>query len=252
MKISVLTLFPEMFSIFDHSIIGKAQEKELVKMEYLNIRDYTLSKHKKVDDYPYGGGAGMVMAPQPIVDALRECKKTNKGKVIFLGPRGRTFNQEIAKELSKEEELVFICGHYEGIDERTYKHIDMEISLGDFVLTGGEMAAIPVIDSILRLVPGVLGKAESFMDESYSDGLLEYPQYTRPEEFEGDKVPEVLLSGHHENIRKWRRLQSLEITRERRKDLFDKIELTKEDKKLLGIEVKKNNRKNRVNKDNTK
>lgn len=233
MKISVLTLFPEMFSIFDHSIIGKAKEKGLVDIECLNIRDYTKHKNKKVDDYPYGGGAGMVMAPQPIVDAIRECKKNNSGKVVFLGPRGKQFNHELSKSLAKEDNLIFICGHYEGIDERVYEHIDMEISLGDFILTGGEMAAIPVIDSILRLKPGVLGKEESFMDESFSDGLLEYPQYTRPEEFEGVKVPEVLLSGHHENIRKWRRKQSLLITKERRKDLFEKIELTKEDKKLL-------------------
>lgn len=233
MKISVLTLFPDMFSIFNHSIIGKAQEKGLVNIECLNIRDYTKHKNKKVDDYPYGGGAGMVMAPQPIVDAIRECKKNNSGKVVFLGPRGKQFNHELSKKLAREDNLIFICGHYEGIDERVYKHIDMEISLGDFILTGGEMAAIPVIDSILRLKPGVLGKEESFMDESFSNGLLEYPQYTRPEEFEGVKVPEVLLSGHHENIRKWRRKESLIATREKRKDLFDKIELTKEDKKLL-------------------
>ncbi|MBU5488657.1 tRNA (guanosine(37)-N1)-methyltransferase TrmD [Clostridium sp. MSJ-8] len=233
MKISILTLFPEMFQVFDHSIIGKAKEKNIVDIECINIRDYTKNKHKKVDDYPYGGGAGMVMAPQPIVDSIKECKKNNKGKVIFLGPRGRTFNQELSKELAKEEELIFLCGHYEGIDERVYKHIDMEISLGDFVLTGGEMAAIPIIDSILRFVPNVLGKAESYAEESFSDGLLEYPQYTRPEEYEGDRVPEILLSGHHENIRKWRRKQSILITREKRKDLYDKIELTKEDKKIL-------------------
>ena len=243
MKISVLTLFPEMFDIFQHSIIGRAREKEIVEMEFLNIRDYTLNKHKKVDDYPYGGGAGMVMSPQPIVDTINACKQNNKGKVIFLGPRGKTFNQQLAKELSKEKELIFLCGHYEGIDERVYNHIDMEISLGDFVLTGGEMAAIPVIDSILRLVPGVLGKEESFMEESYSDGLLEYPQYTRPEVYNGESVPEVLLSGHHENIRKWRRKQSLEITKIRRPDLFEKVNLTKEDKKLLGIEIDK--RKNK-------
>lgn len=233
MKINILTLFPEMFDIFNHSIIGKAKDKGLLSIEAINIRDYTKNKHKKVDDYPYGGGAGMVMAPQPIVDSLKAVKEHNKGKVIFLGPRGKTFNHSIGKELAKEEELIFICGHYEGIDERVYKYIDMEISIGDFILTGGEMAAIPVIDSILRLREGVLGKQESFMDESFSDGALEYPQYTRPEEFEGDKVPEVLLSGHHENIRKWRRLQSLEITRERRPDLFKKLELSKEDKKLL-------------------
>lgn len=237
MKISILTLFPEMFSIFDHSIIGRARENNLVNLSLLNIRDYTLNKHKKVDDYPYGGGAGMVMAPQPIVDAIKCAKDNNKGKVIFLGPRGKTFNQELAKELSKEDNLIFLCGHYEGIDERVYKHIDMEISLGDFVLTGGEMAAIPVIDSILRLIPGVLGKEESFMEESFYNGLLEYPQYTRPEEFEGDKVPEILLSGHHENIRKWRRVKSLNITKKNRPDLYQNITLTKEDIKILKNDI---------------
>lgn len=237
MKISILTLFPEMFSIFDHSIIGRARENNLVNLSLLNIRDYTLNKHKKVDDYPYGGGAGMVMAPQPIVDAIKCTKENNKGKVIFLGPRGKTFNQELAKELSKEDNLIFLCGHYEGIDERVYKHIDMEISLGDFVLTGGEMAAIPVIDSILRLIPGVLGKEESFMEESFYNGLLEYPQYTRPEEFEGDKVPEILLSGHHENIRKWRRVKSLNITKKNRPDLYQNITLTKEDIKILKNDI---------------
>ena len=233
MKINILTLFPEMFDIFNHSIIGKARDKNLLEINTTNIRDYTKNKHKKVDDYPYGGGAGMVMAPQPVVDSIKSVKEKNKGKVIFLGPRGKTFNQELANELSKEEELIFVCGHYEGIDERAYQYFDMEISLGDFVLTGGEMASIPVIDSICRLVPGVLGKSESFEEESFYNGALEYPQYTRPEEFEGEKVPEVLLSGHHENIRKWRRRESLIITRERRKDLFEKITLSKEDKKLL-------------------
>jgi tRNA (guanine37-N1)-methyltransferase len=233
MKISILTLFPEMFSIFEHSIIGRARENKLVDISLLNIRDYTLNKHKKVDEYPYGGGPGMVMTPQPIVDTIRHAKENNKGKVIFLGPRGKTFNQELAKELSKEEGLIFLCGHYEGIDERVYKYIDMEVSLGDFVLTGGEMAAIPVIDSILRLIPGVLGKEESFMEESFYNGLLEYPQYTRPEDFEGDKVPEVLLSGHHENIRKWRRFKSLEVTKKKRPDLYKNIILTKEDIKIL-------------------
>lgn len=228
-----------MFSIFDHSIIGRARENNLIDLDLLNIRDFTLNKHKKVDDYPYGGGVGMVMAPQPIVDCIRHAKETNKGKIIFLGPRGKTFNQELAKELCAEESLIFLCGHYEGIDERVYKYVDMEISLGDFVLTGGEMAAIPVIDSILRLIPGVLGKEESFMEESFYNGLLEYPQYTRPEAFEGEKVPEILLSGHHENIRKWRRLQSLKITKKNRPDLYKNISLTKEDIKI--IKADKNN-----------
>ena len=233
MKISILTLFPEMFNIFDHSIIGKAKSKDLISVEAINIRDYTKNKHKKVDDYPYGGGAGMVMSPQPVVDAIRACKENNTGKVIFLGPKGKTMTQELATELSKEDGLIFLCGHYEGIDERAFKEVDMQISLGDFILTGGEMAAIPVIDSILRLVPGVLNKEESHEDESFSEGLLEYPHYTRPEIFEDEKVPQVLLSGHHENIRKWRRLQSLEITKERRPDLYKEFPLTKEDRKLL-------------------
>lgn len=233
MKIDVLTLFPDMFEIFNHSIIGRAQESNVINIKATNIRDFSLNKHKKVDDYPYGGGAGMVMMAQPIVDSILEIKKHNNGKVIFLGPRGQTFNQEMAKELSKEQELVFLCGHYEGIDERVYKYIDMEISLGDFVLTGGEMACIPIVDSICRLIPGVLSSEESFSEESFYNGLLEYPQYTRPVEYQGELVPEILLSGHHENIRKWRRTQSLIITKERRKDLFCSFHLTKEDKKLL-------------------
>lgn len=233
MKINILTLFPEMFDIFNHSIIGKAKEKGLMEIEAVNIREFSLNKHRKVDDYPYGGGAGMVMTPQPIIDSIKHCKETNDGKVIFLGPKGKKFNQELAESLSKEENIIFICGHYEGIDERVYKHIDMEVSLGDFILTGGEMAAIPVIDSILRLLNGVLGKEESHMDESFSDGLLEYPQYTRPDEYDGDRVPDILLSGHHEKIRKWRKQQSLLITKKKRPDLFKKVSLSKEDIKLL-------------------
>lgn len=233
MKISILTLFPEMFDILNYSIIGRAQKNSIVSIDVHNIRDFSMDKHKKVDDYPYGGGAGMVMCAQPIVDCLEYVKKINKGKVIFLGPRGKTFDQEIAKSLCYEKELIFLCGHYEGIDERVYKYIDEEISLGDFVLTGGEMACIPLIDSICRLIPGVLSKNESFQEESFYNGLLEYPQYTRPEVFRGEKVPEVLLSGHHDNIRKWRRKQSLIITKVKRPDMFKKITLSKEDKKLL-------------------
>lgn len=232
-RIDILTLFPEMFNIFNHSIIGRAAEKGIININTINIRDFSKNKHKKVDDYPYGGGAGMVMSPQPIADCIRSTKDFNKGKVIFLGPRGRTFDQSLAKDLSKESELIFLCGHYEGIDERAFDYIDMEISLGDFVLTGGEMACIPIVDGICRLIPGVLSSAESFTEESFYDGVLEYPQYTRPEVFEGKSVPEVLLSGHHENIRKWRRKMSLKITRERRPDLFKTINLSKEDIKLL-------------------
>jgi len=232
-KIDILTLFPEMFDIFNHSILGRAHEKHIIDVKAHNIRDYTLDKHKRVDDYSYGGGAGMVMAAQPIVDSIKAIKENNKGKVIYLGPRGIIFNQAMASELAKEEELIFLCGHYEGIDERAYEAIDMEISIGDFILTGGEMACIPIVDSICRLCPGVLNKNESFEIESFSDGTLEYPQYTRPVEFRGKKVPEVLLSGHHENIRKWRRLKSLIITKEKRYDLFQKLTLSKEDLKLL-------------------
>lgn len=232
-RIDILTLFPEMFNIFNHSIIGKALEKDIININTINIRNYTEDKHKKVDDYSYGGGAGMVMAAQPIVDSLNKVKENNKGKVIFLGPRGKTFTHELAKELAKEDAIVFLCGHYEGIDERCYDYIDLEISLGDFILTGGEMACIPIVDSICRLIPGVLGKSESFMEESFSEGLLEYPQYTRPEDFRGKTVPKILLSGHHDNIRKWRKAKSLKITKEKRPDLFKKYNLTKEDKKIL-------------------
>jgi tRNA (guanine37-N1)-methyltransferase len=233
MKIDILTLFPDMFQVFNYSIISRAVQNNILSISTVNIRDFSNNKHKKVDDYPYGGGAGMVMAPQPIVDCIDAVKQTNKGRVIFLGPRGKTFNQELAKELSSESELIFLCGHYEGIDERVYKYIDEEISLGDFVLTGGEMACIPIVDSICRLIPGVLSTSESFTEESFYQGVLEYPQYTRPECFNGDSVPEILLSGHHENVRKWRRLQSLKLTQERRPDLFRKLKLSKEDYKLI-------------------
>ncbi len=233
MKIDILTLFPEMFEVLNHSIIGRASEKGILDINTHNIRNSSLNKHKKVDDYPYGGGAGMVMTPQPIVDSIRKVKESNRGPIIFLGPRGTKFSQDIAKKLSRGSELIFLCGHYEGIDERVYKHIDMEISLGDFVVTGGEMACIPIVDSICRLLPGVLACSESFEEESFYNGILEYPQYTRPEIFEGDRVPEVLLSGHHENINKWRRRQSLLLTKLKRPDLFKLLNLSKQDEKLL-------------------
>jgi tRNA (guanine37-N1)-methyltransferase len=233
MKISILTLFPEMFDVFKHSIISRAVQKGIIDIDLYNIRDYSKDKHRKVDDYPYGGGAGMVMSPQPIVEAIKAAKAANTGKVVFLGPRGKTFNQEIANEMCKNESMIFLCGHYEGIDERVYDYIDMEISLGDFILTGGEMACIPVVDSICRLIPGVLSSSESFTEESFYNGLLEHPQYTRPEIFENKKVPDILLSGHHENIRKWRKTQSLRITMEKRPDMFAKYNLSSEDKKLL-------------------
>ena len=244
MRIDILTLFPEMFDIFNLSIIGKAKEKELFKINTINIRDFSRDKHRRVDDYLYGGGSGMLMTPQPIFDAIESVKKESKGKVIFLGPRGKTFNQEMARDLSQEEDLIFLCGHYEGIDERIYDVIDYEISLGDFILTGGEMAAIPIIDSILRLKEGVLNKEDSSVIESFSENLLEYPQYTRPFDFRGKTVPEVLTSGHHKNIESWRRLNMLRMTKENRPDLYEKHTLTKEDKKLLK-EFNKNKKSNR-------
>ena len=218
MQFHVLTLFPEMFDIMNQSIIGKAIEKELIKINLINIRDFSKDKHKKVDDTPYGGGAGMVMRPDVVYDAYKAVQAEN-AKVIYLSPQGKKLNQKKVEELSKEKELILICGHYEGIDQRVLdKIVDEEISIGDYVLTGGELPAMVLIDSVSRYVEGVL-KQESIKEESFSEGLLEYPQYTRPEVFEGTKVPEVLLSGHHENIAKWRKQQSLEITKRKRPDL---------------------------------
>ncbi len=220
MRIDILTIFPNMFSPFEESIIKRARENGIIDIRVHNIRDYSRDKHKKVDDYPFGGGAGMVMMVEPIAICIEEVKKLNKGKVVFLGPRGETFNQDMARDFSKEEEIIFLCGHYEGIDERVYSFIDCEISLGDFILTGGEMAAIPIIDSIARLIPGVLSSSESLDEESFSNNTLEYPQYTKPREFRGLMVPDVLLSGHHSNIKKWRYEESLKITNKFRPDLF--------------------------------
>lgn len=222
MRIDILTIFPDMFSAFNESIIKRAREKGILNINIHDIREYSLDKHKKVDDYPYGGGAGMVMMAEPIVRAIEHVKNFNMGKVIFLGARGKTFNQERALKLSKEQGLIFICGHYEGIDERVYNYIDEEISLGDFILTGGEMAAIPIVDCISRFIPGVLSSSESLEEESFSKNTLEYPQYTKPREFRGVNVPEVLLSGHHLNIKKWRECESLRITKELRPDLLEK------------------------------
>lgn len=237
MKFDVLTLFPEMFEPIKQSIIGKAEEKKLIDINLINIRDFSKNKHKKVDDTPYGGGAGMVMQADVVYDAYNSIKDEN-AKVIYLTPQGKVLNQKKVEELSKQEHLILLCGHYEGIDQRVIdKIVDEEISIGDYVLTGGELPAMVLIDSVSRYVDGVLSKG-STSEESFSQGILEYPQYTRPEEFEGERVPEVLLSGHHENIRKWRRKQSLLITKERRRDLFEKITLTKEDKKLLSKKEK--------------
>ena len=219
MKFDVLTLFPEMFKSLDESIIGRAKEKGLIEINLINIRDFSKNKHKKVDDTPYGGGAGMVMMPDVVYDAYSSVKD-DKAKVIYLSPQGKVLNQDKVKELSKENHLILLCGHYEGIDQRVLDEIvDEEISIGDYVLTGGELAAMVLIDSVSRYVQGVLSE-DSTNEESFSSNLLEYPQYTRPEEFRGKKVPEVLISGHHENIRKWREEKSLEVTKKKRPDLL--------------------------------
>ncbi|PKK95422.1 MAG: tRNA (guanosine(37)-N1)-methyltransferase TrmD [Tenericutes bacterium HGW-Tenericutes-5] len=219
MKITILTLFPEMVEpLLNSSILKRAQEKKLVKFEIVNFRDFSTNKHKTVDDTPYGGGSGMVLAVEPIFYALESLEKPNHK--ILLSPQGSTFTQNKAKELLKEEHLTFICGHYEGFDERVLEFVDEEISLGDFVMTGGEIASLAMIDAIVRLIPGVLGSQESFENDSFYDGLLDYPQYTKPREFKGLKVPDVLLSGDHAKIDKWREEMSKKKTLERRPDLF--------------------------------
>ena len=237
MNYYIMTLFPDMvMNGLNTSIIGKAMEKELLSIKAVDIRDYTLDKHRHVDDYPYGGGAGMVMQAQPVYDCYKDIERRleKKPRVLFMTPTGKTFNQDMAKELANEENLVFLCGHYEGIDKRVLdKIVTDEVSLGDFVLTGGELPAMVMIDAISRLIPGVLNNDISAETETFTDNLLEYPQYTRPEIWEGEAVPSVLLSGHHANIEKWRREQSLLLTKERRPDLFEKVELTKKDKKFL-------------------
>ncbi len=232
MRFDVLTLFPEMFEVLNQSVIGRAKEKGLINVNLINIRDFSKDKHKKVDDTPYGGGAGMVMQPDVVYDAYKSVKD-EKAKVIYMSPQGKKLDQKKVEELSKQEHLILLCGHYEGIDQRVLdKIVDEEISIGDYVLTGGELPAMVLIDSVSRYVEGVL-KDDSTKEESFSQGLLEYPQYTRPEVFEGEQVPEVLLSGHHENIDKWRRKKSLKITLNKRPDLLEKVELSDEDKKVL-------------------
>ena len=227
-RFHILTLFPEMvMDGLNTSIIGRAIDAGLLEINAVNIRDYSTNKHMKVDDYPYGGGAGLVMQPEPVYRAYEDLTKDMKKKprVVYLTPQGTTFHQEMAKELVKEEELVFLCGHYEGIDERVLEEIVTDyVSIGDYVLTGGELPAMVMIDSISRLVPGVLHNDDSAGDESFENGLLEYPQYTRPPVFLDKEVPEVLLSGHHENIRKWRHEQSVKRTKERRPDLWEAYE----------------------------
>ena len=232
MKFNVLTLFPEMFSALDESIIGRGKEKGLIDINLINIRDFSKNKHKKVDDTPYGGGAGMVMEPTVVYDAYCSVKEPNV-KVIYMSPQGKTLNQQMVQDLAKEENIILLCGHYEGIDQRVIDEIvDEEISIGDYVLTGGELPAMVLIDSVSRYVEGVL-KEDSVQEESFTDGLLEYPQYTRPEVFLGKRVPEVLLSGHHENIKKWRRNQSIINTYLKRPDLLKEIKLSDKEQRML-------------------
>lgn len=255
MQFDVLTLFPEMFNILNESIIGRAKEKGLINVNLINIRDFSKNKHKKVDDTPYGGGAGMVIQPDVVYDAYKSVisnikdvrnvtnlkkientenvEKLTRTRVIYMSPQGKKLDQQKVEELSKQEHLILLCGHYEGIDQRVLDSIvDEEISIGDYVLTGGELPAMVLIDSVSRYVEGVL-KDGSTTEESFSQGLLEYPQYTRPEIFEGQQVPEVLRSGNHQMIDKWRREQGLKRTLEKRPDLLEKVDLSDEDKKIL-------------------
>lgn len=231
MKIDILTLFPEMFAPLEHSIVGKAKEKGLLDIRYHNFRE-NAEKARHVDDEPYGGGQGMLLRAQPIFDTIEKIDAKNP-RIILLDPAGRRFDQAFAEELAQEEELIFICGHYEGYDERIKTLVTDEVSLGDFVLTGGELAAMTMVDATVRLIPEVIGKEASHQDDSFSSGLLEYPQYTRPYDFRGLTVPDVLMSGHHENIRKWRLEQSLRKTYQRRPDLLTNYPLTEEEAAIL-------------------
>lgn len=243
MQIDILTLFPDMLEgAFNSSILKRAVEKEQFQYELINFRNFSHNKHQKVDDYPYGGGAGMVLTAQPIFDAVTYAKEKldSKPRVILMCPQGETYNQTKAEELSKEEHLIIICGHYEGYDERIRKHlVTDEISIGDYVLTGGEIGALAVVDSVVRLLPNVLGNEESAIEDSFSTGLLEHPHYTRPADYNGMKVPDVLLQGHHAEIELWRKRESLKRTYERRPDLLKNMKLNEEELKLLE-EIKRN------------
>jgi len=233
MKFTILTLFPEIVEpYFTASILKRAVGKNLIEVNVINIRDYTKDKYGRVDTPPTGGGAGLILKCQPIIDAIKANSNEHTFKIL-LSPRGKTYNQAIAKEYStKFDDILILCGHYEGVDERIFSYFDEILSIGDYVLTGGEIASLAIVDSVARLLPGVISD-DSTLEESFSDNLLEYPQYTEPYEFEGQTVPEILYSGNHEAIKKWRRKKQLEFTREYRKDLFEQIELSKQDKKLL-------------------
>lgn len=225
MRIDILTLFPEMLEFtLNQSIIGRAIKSDILKINFHNIRDYTDDKHRRIDDYPYGGGMGMVMQAEPIFNCYKNIIKDleEKPKVIYMSPQGKVLNQQTANNFAKEQHLIVLCGHYEGIDERVLDLIvDEEVSIGDYVLTGGELPALVFCDAVCRLVPGVLKDSECYTDESHQNGLLEYPQYTRPEEVMGQKVPDVLISGHHANIEKWRREKSIERTKNKRPDMYE-------------------------------
>lgn len=242
MRIDVLTLFPEMFTgVFNSSILGKAQTKGLVQLEAINFRQYANNKHNTVDDYPYGGGGGMVLKAEPVFTAIEELQATleEQPRIILMCPQGERYSQKKAEELSGSKHLIFICGHYEGYDERIRQHlVTDEISVGDYVLTGGELPAMTVIDSVVRLLPGVLGNETSAVTDSYSTGLLEYPHYTRPAQFRDWKVPDELLSGHHAKIEQWRREQSLLRTLQRRPDLLETAELTAKERNWLKQQLK--------------
>lgn len=237
MKIDFLTLFPEMFEgVLGSSILQKAQDKDAVRFRVVNFRAYSENKHQTVDDYPYGGGAGMVLKPQPVFDAVEKLTAEAGGspRIILVCPQGERYTQQKAEELAREEHLMFICGHYEGYDERIREHLSTdEISIGDFVLTGGELPAMMIADSVVRLLPGVLGKEESHLEDSFSTGLLEHPHYTRPADYKGLKVPDVLTSGNHAKVKEWRRKESLRRTFLRRPDLLENYPLSEEERKWI-------------------
>jgi len=243
MRVDIVTLFPSMFQgPFEESIIKRAREKGILNIYLHNLRQFTHDKHRIVDDVPFGGGSGMVMKPEPIFEAVEKIEKevASPTRVILLSPQGVPFNQEKAKELARERSLILICGHYEGVDERVREHlVDEDISVGDYVLTGGELAAMVVVDAVARMLPGVLGCEKSAKEDSFYHGFLDYPHYTRPMEFRGWKVPEVLLSGNHQKIKRWRRKKMLEVTLKKRLDLLEKAKLTQEDKELLS-EIRSN------------
>jgi tRNA (guanine37-N1)-methyltransferase len=233
MRFHILTIFPEMFTPLDESILKRARQKGLVDINVVNFRDFAFSKHQNVDDYPYGGGAGMVLKPEPVFEAIKSLSGETKPKIALMTPQGKVFNQKLAECLAGEDELVIVCGHYEGYDERIRGLADYEISIGDYVLTGGELAAMVVVDAVARLIPGVLGREESFQGDSFADGLLEYPQYTRPPIYQGLEVPQILLSGDHGKVATWRRKEALRRTLLRRPDLLDPTQLLATDFPLL-------------------